>query len=134
MVNGCELLRSVEIKNKPKMLIGLSQTAPKLGLRPCNYRNVSQVASGVEREPNPLMAIVRNVVSPYPSRRRDGGSQEPLTGVWVEDEGESERRAVIARIGAEETKLLHAKAGRLPSGVRHETGWQKRLKKQGRWQ
>lgn len=96
----------------------------KLGLRPCLYRNVNGAASGVEREPNPLMSIVRNVVSPYSSRRRDGSPQGLLMGMRVKDEGKSERQAVIARIGAEETTSLHAKAGRLPFGVRHETGWQ----------
>jgi hypothetical protein len=39
-------------------------------------------------------------------------------GVRVKEEGESERRSVIERIGGE--TFLHAKAGRLPSGLNHE--------------
>ncbi|TXC86208.1 hypothetical protein FRZ40_00665 [Paraburkholderia azotifigens] len=42
--------------------------------------------------------------------------------VRVEDDGESECRAVMVRIGVE--TLPHVKAGRLPSGLPSQDGWQ----------
>src|SRR5215510_6754199 len=63
------------------------------------------------------LADKRNTVSPYRSLWEDKPQGESMA-VQVEDEGESERRSVIERIGVEpSTTSLHAKAGRLPSGL-----------------
>ena len=65
----------------------------------------------------PTLANKRNTVSPYRSLWEDKPQGESIA-VRVEDEGESERRSVIERIGVEPlATLLHAKAGRLPSGL-----------------
>jgi hypothetical protein len=65
----------------------------------------------------PTLADKRNTVSPYRSLWEDK-SQGKSTAMRVEDEGESQRRSVIERIGVEPSATsLHAKAGRLPSGL-----------------
>ena len=65
----------------------------------------------------PTLADKRNTVSPYRSLWEDKPQGESIA-VRVEDEGESERRSVIERIGVEPLATsLHAKAGRLPSGL-----------------
>ena len=56
--------------------------------------------AGRETTPNPLMLLMRNVVSPY-SRPRAGESQETLMGMRVKDAGESEGRSVTGRIGVQ---------------------------------
>jgi hypothetical protein len=66
---------------------------------------------------SPTLANKRNTVSPYRSLWEDKPQGE-LMAARVKDEGESERRSVIERIGVEpSTTSLHAKAGRLPSGL-----------------
>ena len=63
------------------------------------------------------LADKRNTVSPYRSLWEDEPRGESIA-VRVEDEGESERRSVMERIGVEPTATsLHAKTGRLPSGL-----------------
>jgi hypothetical protein len=65
----------------------------------------------------PTLADKRNTVNPYRSRWEDEPQGKSIA-VRVEDEGESECRSVIERIGVEPlATLLHAKAGRLPSGL-----------------
>jgi hypothetical protein len=65
----------------------------------------------------PTLADKRNTVSPNRSLWEDE-LQSKSIAVRVEDEGESERRSVIERIGVEPLATsLHAKAGRLPSGL-----------------
>jgi hypothetical protein len=65
----------------------------------------------------PTLANKRNTVSPYRSLWEDKPQGESIA-VRVEDEGESERRSVIERIGIEPPATsLHAKASRLPSGL-----------------
>jgi hypothetical protein len=65
----------------------------------------------------PTLADKRNTVSPYRSLWEDK-SQGKSTAVRVEDERESQRRSVIERIGVEPSATsLHAKAGRLLSGL-----------------
>ncbi|MCY1289127.1 hypothetical protein D9M68_469890 [compost metagenome] len=49
-----------------------------------------------------------------------GEPQGTLLAVRVWEVGESERRAVMVRIGVE--TLLHAKAGRLPTGLSSQDG------------
>ena len=65
----------------------------------------------------PLVCLRLNTVSP--SRPQSGRDPQGIPTVRrVKDDGKSERRAVIARIGVAGTcpTSLHAKAGRLPSG------------------
>jgi len=65
----------------------------------------------------PLVCLRLNTVSP--SRSHLGSDPQGTAMAWrVEDDGESERRAVIARIGVAgiHPTSPHAKAGRLPSG------------------
>jgi len=50
-----------------------------------------------------------------------GEPQGTLLIVRVWEDGKSERRAVMVRIGVE--TLPHAKAGRLPSGLPSQDGW-----------
>ncbi len=49
----------------------------------------------------------------------------------VKDAGESEGRAVTARIGVQD--LPHAKAGRLPAGVSLRDNTANRLRRESRW-
>jgi len=63
------------------------------------------------------LADKRNTVSPYRSLWEDKPQGKSIA-VRVEDEGEREHRSVIERIGVEPSATsLHAKAGRLPSGL-----------------
>lgn len=65
----------------------------------------------------PTLAAKRNTVSPYRSHWEDEPQGKSIA-VRVEDEGESERRSVIERIGVKPMATsLHAKASRLPSGL-----------------
>ena len=65
----------------------------------------------------PTPADKRNTISPYRSRWEDKPQGE-LMAVRVEDEGKSECRSVMEWIGVEPTATsLHAKTGRLPSGL-----------------
>jgi hypothetical protein len=70
----------------------------------------------------------RNTVSPYRSHWEDK-PQGKLIAVRVEDEGKSECLSVMERIGVEPSaKLLHAKAGRLPSGLSSRESQANRLR------
>jgi hypothetical protein len=74
------------------------------------------------------LADKRNTVSPYRSLWEDKPQGKSMA-VRVEDEGESERRSVIERIGVEPlATLLHAKAGRLPSGLSSRESQANRLR------
>jgi hypothetical protein len=65
----------------------------------------------------PTLADKRNTVSPYRSPWEDEPQGKSIA-MRVEEEGESKCRSVIERIGVEPlATVLHAKAGRLPSGL-----------------
>jgi hypothetical protein len=65
----------------------------------------------------PILADKRNTVNLYRSLWEDEPQGKSIA-VRVEDEGESERRSVIERIGVKPIAAsLHVKAGRLPSGL-----------------
>src|SRR5690242_5802801 len=72
-------------------------------------------AVGGKRGPKPIRSCKGNMVSPYRSLFRESRPQGRPIAMRVRDEGESEGRAVIARIGV--ATSLYAKAGRLPSGL-----------------
>jgi hypothetical protein len=81
---------------------------------------------------SPTLADKRNTVSPYCSLWEDKPQGESMA-VRVEDEGESERRSVMEWIGAEPTATsLHAKAGRLPSGLSSRENPANRLRRKSR--
>jgi hypothetical protein len=76
----------------------------------------------------PTLAGKRNTVSPYRSLWEDE-PQGKSTAVRVKDEGGSERRSVIERIGVGPSATsLHAKAGRLPSGLSSRESLANRLR------
>ena len=100
MANSGELPINVVRTSKPKMLIGLNQkgTWPSAGvsLFPCRRCR----ATGGEAEPKPSVIRPWNVISPS-SSLRVGRPQGMPMGRRVEDEGGSEYRSVIGRIGVE---------------------------------
>jgi hypothetical protein len=99
--NSGELPINVVRSNKPKALIGLNQKVcgQVQGYPPSPA--VAVRATGEEAEPKPSVIHPWNVVSPSSSLRgRPSASGLPM-GRRVEDEGGSERRSVIERIGVE---------------------------------
>jgi len=90
---------TVVTHNKPKMLIGLDQNGARSaqGLKPSlswtnDRRRIERTSS--------TLADKRNTVNPYRSLWEDKPQGKSIA-VRVEDEGESERRSVIERIGVE---------------------------------
>jgi hypothetical protein len=80
----------------------------------------------------PTLANKRNTVSPYRSLWEDKPQGKSIA-VRVEDEGESGRRSVIGWIGVEPSATsLHAKAGRLPSGLSSRKNLANRLRRKSR--
>jgi len=67
MVNTGELLITVVMSTKPKMLPGLSQKALERVQGLDNTLSWTHNAPGGERAPTPFGATLRNVVSPYRS-------------------------------------------------------------------
>lgn len=67
-VNVCEpsSLRVVR-SDKPKTLTGLSQNGTATGLEAPGSSRMGMNVVGAQREPNPIVSLVRNVVSPYRS-------------------------------------------------------------------
>ena len=57
------------------------------------------MTTGEEAEPTPCVVHMRNVVSWSSSCAQEGMLQGVLTGGPVEEEGESEGRSVMERIG-----------------------------------
>jgi hypothetical protein len=117
MANPGELPINVVRTNKPKALKGLDQKVrgQVQGYPPSPA--VAAEATGGEAEPKPSVIHPWDVVSPS-SSLRVGPPQGAPMGRRVEDEGGSEGRSVIGRIGVEPpARSPHAKAGRLPSGV-----------------
>ena len=99
MANPGELLINVVRTSKPKALRGLNQKVRgQVGYLPSPA--VTVVATGGEAESKPSVTHPWNVVSPS-SSLRVGPPQGVLMERRVEDEGGSERRPVIERIGVE---------------------------------
>src|SRR5437762_925972 len=99
MANRRELsLKRRRSVNRPKRLTGRGQKAPQ-GVAGLSYpRPWANNPAGEQREPNPSMSSVRNVVNPQPpSPPGCGGESRPQgepMGLGVEEAGESEGRAV----------------------------------------
>jgi hypothetical protein len=116
MVNKCELSvnRRHSQQAKDADRLGPKGTWSAQGLKTSlswtnDHRRIERTFS--------TLADKRNTVNPYRSLREDEPQGKSIA-VRVEDEGESERRSVIERIGVELlAKSLYAKAGRLPSGL-----------------
>src|SRR5262245_56992384 len=127
MVNKCELSANRRHSQQAKDAdrLGPKGTWSVLGLKTSlswtnDHRRIERTFS--------TLADKRNTVSPYRSLWEDKPQGES-TAVRVEDEGESERRSVIERTGVEPSaKLLHAKAGRLPSGLSSRESQANRLR------
>src|SRR5262249_41815793 len=96
-----ELPINVVRTSKPKMLIGLNQkgTWPGAGVSPFPCRRCR--ATGEQAEPTPSVIRPWNVVSPSSSLRGRPAVRRSPMGRRVGDEGGSERRPVIGRIGVE---------------------------------
>jgi len=100
MANPGELLINVVRSSKPKALRGLNQKVRGQVQGYLPSPAVTVVATGGEAEPKPSVTHPWNVVSPS-SSLRVGPPQGVLMERRVEDEGGSERRPVIERIGVE---------------------------------
>ena len=98
--NSGELLINVVRTSKPKTLTGLNQTGkwPRAGVSPFPGRRCR--ATGEQAEPQPSVIRPWNVVSPS-SSLGVGPPQGGPMGWRVGDEGGSQRRPVIGRIGVE---------------------------------
>jgi hypothetical protein len=101
MANPGELLINVVRTSKPKALIGLNQKVcgQVQGYPPSPA--VAVRATGEEAEPKPSVIHPWNVVSPSSSLRGRPSARGLPMGRRVEDEGGSECRSVIERIGVE---------------------------------
>jgi hypothetical protein len=107
---------TVVIHNKPKMLTGLNQNGARSAQGLALSLSWTNDRRRIERT-SPTLTHKWNTVSPYRSLWEDKPQGE-LMAVRVEDEGKSECRSVMEWIGVEPTATsLHAKTGRLPSGL-----------------
>ena len=99
--NSGELPINVVRTDKPKTLIGLNQngTWPGAGASPFPCRRCR--ATGEQAEPTPSGIHPWNVISPSSSPRGRPAARRSPMGRRVGDEGGSERRPVIGRIGVE---------------------------------
>ena len=99
--NSGELPINVVRTSKPKMLIGLNQngTWPGAGVSPFPCRRCRAI--GEQAEPTPSVIHPWNVVSPSSSPRGRPSARGSPMGRRVKDEGGSEGRSVIERIGVE---------------------------------
>jgi hypothetical protein len=123
--------RTVVTHNKPKMLIGLDQNGARSAQGLKTSLSWTNDRRRIERT-SPTLADKRNTVNPYRSLWEDKPQGESIA-VRVEDEGESERRSVMEWIGAEHLATsLHAKAGRLPSGLSSRENPANRLRRKSR--
>jgi hypothetical protein len=123
MANSGELPINVVRTSKPKMLIGLNQngTWPSAGVFPFPGRRCR--ATGEQAEPTPSVIHSWNVVSPSPSPRGRPSARGSPMGRRVKDEGRSEGRSVIERIGVEPPRRDHPtrKRADFPRVSPHET-------------
>ena len=99
--NSGELLINVVRATKPKALIGLNQTVRGRVQGPLPSPAVALRATGEQAEPAPSVIHPWNVVSPSSSLRGRPAARRSPMGRRVKDEGRSERRPVIGRIGVE---------------------------------
>ena len=99
--NSGELPINVVRTSKPKALTGLNQkgTWPGAGVSPFPCRRCR--ATGEQAEPTPSGIHPWNVISPSSSPRGRPAARRSPMGRRVGDEGGSERRPVIGRIGVE---------------------------------
>ena len=101
MANSGELLINVVRSNKPKALKGLNQKVRGQVQRDLPSPVVVVRATGGEAEPTPSVIHPWNVVSPSSSLRGRLAARRSPMGWRVGDEGGSQRRPVIGRIGVE---------------------------------
>src|SRR6516164_9965295 len=101
MANSSELLINVVRSNKPKTLRGLNQKVRGQVQRDLPSPVVVVRATGGEAEPTPSVIHPWNVVSPSSSPRGRPAARRSPMGRRVGDEGGSQRRPVIGRIGVE---------------------------------
>ena len=101
MANSGELLINVVRTHEPKALRGSNQKVrgQVQGYPPSPA--VTVTATGGEAEPNPSVIHPWNVVNPSSSPRGRPSARGSPMGRRVEDEGGSECRSVIERIGVE---------------------------------
>jgi hypothetical protein len=99
--NSGELPINVVRSSKPKALIGLNQTVRGQVQGPLPSPAVAVRATGEEAEPAPSVIRPWNVVSPSSSLRGRPAARWSPMGRRVKDEGRSECRPVIGRIGVE---------------------------------
>jgi hypothetical protein len=99
--NTGELPRNVVRSSKPKALTGLDQPVRGQVQGPPPSPAVAVRATGEQAEPAPSVIPPWNVVSPSSSLRGRPAARWSPMGWRVEDEGRSERRPVIGRIGVE---------------------------------
>jgi hypothetical protein len=107
MVNSGEALLNVVIRAKRKMLNRLDQKGTWSGPEAPNSSGAAEAPPAERRDlTHTVTAMERGkpVVSPI----REGVSQEELTKRRVEEEGASEGRPVIGRIGVEQLVVLAA--------------------------
>ena len=127
MVNKCELSvnRRHSQQAKDADRLGPKGTWSVQGLKTflswtTDHRRIERAFS--------TLADKRNTVSPYRSLWEDKPQGESIAA-RVEEEGESERRSVVERIGVELLATsLHAKASRLPSGLSSRENLANRLR------
>ena len=101
MANPGELLRNVVRSSKPKTLRGLNQKVRGQAQGALPSPAVAVGATGEEAEPKPSVNHPWNVVSPSSSLWGRPAARWSPMGRRVEDEGGSECRSVIERIGVE---------------------------------
>ena len=112
MVNTCERSRNVVTYHKPKDADRLAPKWHVVGTGSHFYPVMDSQHHRRNERTYPLGCVRLNTVSPL-SSQPGRGLQGPPMGQRVEDDGASERRAVIARIGVVGTRPTspHAKAG-----------------------
>ena len=101
MADSSELLINVVRSSKPKALRGLNQKVRGQAQGVLPSPAVTVAATGGEAEPKPSVVHSWNVVSPSSSSRGRPSARGLPMGRRVEDEGGSECRPVIERIGVE---------------------------------
>ena len=115
MANPGELLINVVRTSKPKTLIGLNQNGTWPGAGDSPSPAVAVRATGEQAEPKPSVIHPWNVVSPSSSPRGRPAARRLPMGRRVEDEGGSERRSVVGRIGVESSDKITLRENGLTS-------------------
>ncbi len=98
MVNPGERVINVVNRDKPNILIGLSQNGTVAGVGSATYPTVDTQRYRRKERTFPTRLHLWNVVSPYHSLT-GRQSQGVPTVLRVKDDGGSERRSVMGRIG-----------------------------------